>query len=121
MALYLMVAEYLHFVHRFMSSLSVIRSVTVCTSHRILFCDQTKSVVKGVASDTYGGDQRCIQNFGGETKGRRLLGRSWHKRYDAIKMDLKDIERGFMDFIHLARDMETFLALVKKVMNIRVL
>jgi hypothetical protein len=83
MVLYLMVAKYLHFVHRLMRLLCVIRSVMVCTFHHILFCDQTEKVVKGVASDTYGGDERCIQNFGGETKGRSLLGRSWHKQYDA--------------------------------------
>jgi len=34
------------------------------------------------------------KEFGGETKGRRLLGRSWHIGYDAIKTDLKEIEEG---------------------------
>jgi len=62
---------------------------------------------KGVASDSYGGDERCIKSFGGETKGRRLLGKSWHKRYVTIKTDLKEIGRCFMDFIRLAQDRKT--------------
>ena len=53
---------------------------------------------KGVASDTYRGDEKCVQ---------RLFGRSWLEVCDAIKMDLKEIERGFMNFIHIAQDRGT--------------
>jgi hypothetical protein len=39
---------------------------------------------------------------------------------DNIKMDLREIGWGGMDWIHLAQDMDQWLALVNTVMNLRV-
>jgi hypothetical protein len=38
---------------------------------------------------------------------------------DNIKMDLRDLEWGSMDWIHLAQDRDQWRALVKTVMNLR--
>ena len=42
----------------------------------------------------YGGEERCIQGFGGETKGKRPLGRPRRRWEDNIKMDLQEMEWG---------------------------
>jgi hypothetical protein len=55
----------------------------------------------------------------GRTEGRRPLGRSRRKWEDNIKMDLQ--EMGWdMEWIELAQDRDTWLALVNAVMNLRV-
>jgi hypothetical protein len=38
----------------------------------------------------YGGKERCIQDFGRETEGRRPLGRPRRRWDDNIKMDIKE-------------------------------
>jgi hypothetical protein len=51
--------------------------------------DQIKEDDMGRPCSTHGRDEKCIQNFGWVTDGRRLLrrpGRTWE---DNIRMDLK--------------------------------
>jgi hypothetical protein len=38
---------------------------------------------------TYGGEERCIQIFGGETRGKQTTRRRWE---DNIKMNLQEME-----------------------------
>jgi hypothetical protein len=47
----------------------------------------------GICS-TYGGEQRCIQGFGGKPEGMRSLGRPRRRWEDNIKMDLQEMECG---------------------------
>jgi hypothetical protein len=54
-------------------------------------------------------------------QGKRPLGRHRQRWEDYIKMDLRRIGRVNMDWIHLAQDREQWRALVKIVMNLRVL
>jgi hypothetical protein len=56
----------------------------------------------------------------GRPEGRRPLGRPRHRWEDNIKMDLKETGFEDMDWIHLARDRDTWWALVNTVMNLRV-
>jgi hypothetical protein len=56
----------------------------------------------------------------GELKGKRPLGRPRHKWKDDIKMDLRGIEWGFIDWFHMARETDKWRASVNTVMNIRV-
>jgi len=42
----------------------------------------------GVASDNYGGEERCVQGLMGKPDGERLLGRYRHSWGDDIKMDI---------------------------------
>ena len=67
-----------------------------------------------------GGEERCIQGFGGEPEGKRALGRPRRRWEDNIKMDLQEVGCGGMDCIEVAQDRDRWRALVNPVMNIRV-
>jgi hypothetical protein len=56
----------------------------------------------------------------GKPEGRRPLGRTRRKWEDNIKMDLREVGWGGMDWISLAEDRDTWRALVNAVMNLRV-
>jgi hypothetical protein len=56
----------------------------------------------------------------GKPEGKRPLGRPRRMWEDNIKMDLRDIELGGMDWILLAQDRDQWRALVNTVMNLRV-
>jgi hypothetical protein len=56
----------------------------------------------------------------GRPEGRRLLGRPRHGWEDNIKMDLREIGFGDVDWINWAQDRDRWLALVNTVMNLRV-
>jgi hypothetical protein len=56
----------------------------------------------------------------GKPEGRRPLGRPRRRWEDNIKMDLREIRFGDVDWIHWARDRDRWRALVNTVMNLRV-
>jgi hypothetical protein len=56
----------------------------------------------------------------GRPEGRRPLGRSRCRWEDNIKMDLREIGFGDVDWIHLAQDRDGWQALVNMAMNLRV-
>jgi hypothetical protein len=56
----------------------------------------------------------------GRPEGRRPLGRPRRRWEDNIKMDLREIEFGDLDWIHWAQDRDRWRALVNTVMNLRV-
>jgi hypothetical protein len=56
----------------------------------------------------------------GKPEGMRALGRPRHRWVDNIKMDLREIGWGGMDWICLAQDKDQWRALVNTVMNLRV-
>jgi hypothetical protein len=56
----------------------------------------------------------------GRPKGRRPLGRPSRRWEDNIKMDLREIGFGDVDWIHWAQDRGRWRALVNTVMNLRV-
>ena len=66
------------------------------------------------ACSTYGGEERCIQGFGG------TLGRPRRRWEDNIKTDLQKVGWGGMDWIELAQDSDRWHALVNAVMNLPV-
>ena len=53
-------------------------------------------------------------------EGKRPLGRPKHKWEDNIKVDLREVGCGGMDWMKLAQDRDRWRALVEAVMNIRV-
>jgi hypothetical protein len=57
----------------------------------------------------------------GKPEGKRPLGRSRHRWEDNIRMDLREMGWGGMDWIDLAYDRDQCRALVNTVMNLRVL
>jgi hypothetical protein len=56
----------------------------------------------------------------GKPEGRRPLGRPRRRWKDNIKMYLREIGFGVVDWIDLARDRDRWRALVNTVMNLRV-
>ena len=55
----------------------------------------------------------------GKTEERRPLGRP-RRRWVNIRMDLQDVGCGYMDWIGLAQDIDSWPTLVSAVMNLRV-
>jgi len=60
-----------------------------------------------------------IARTGEKPEGKRPLGRS-RGRWDDIRMDLTEVRREVVDWIHLAQGRDQWWALVNMVMNIRV-
>jgi hypothetical protein len=56
----------------------------------------------------------------GKPEGRRPLGRPKHRWVDDIRMDLKEIGWGGVNWIRLAQDRKRWRALVNSVLNLRV-
>jgi len=55
-----------------------------------------------------------------EPEGKRPLGRPRRRWVDNIRMDLQEVGYGYMDWIGLAQDRDSWRTLVSVVMNIRV-
>jgi len=56
----------------------------------------------------------------GKSEGKRPLGKHRRRWEDYMKMDLKELGCGGLDWIELAQDRDRWLALVNAVMNLRV-
>jgi len=56
----------------------------------------------------------------GKPEGRRPMGRPRRRWVDNIRMDLQEVECGYMDWIGLAQDRDRWRTLVSAVMNLRV-
>jgi hypothetical protein len=56
----------------------------------------------------------------GKPGGKRQLAGTRRRRVDDIKMDLREIGWGGMDWVDLSQDRNRWRALVKTVMNVRV-
>jgi hypothetical protein len=57
----------------------------------------------------------------GKPEGKRPLGRPRRRWGNGIRMDLREIGWGSVDWIHLAQDRDRWRAVVNTVMNLRVL
>jgi hypothetical protein len=57
----------------------------------------------------------------GKPEGKRPLERPRHRWEDGIRMDLREIGWGNVDWIQLAQERDRWWALVNTVMNLRVL
>jgi len=56
----------------------------------------------------------------GKLEGKRPLGRPWRRWVDNIRVELQEVECGYMDWIGLAQDRDEWRRLVSAVMNFRV-
>jgi len=67
------------------------------------------------------GEERGVYRFlVGKLEGRRPLGRPRLRWVDNIRMDLQEVGCGYMDWIGLAKDRDSWRTLVSAVMNLRV-
>jgi hypothetical protein len=57
----------------------------------------------------------------GKPEGKRPLGRPKRRWEEWIRMDVREIDWGAVEWIHLAQDREPWRALVNAVMNLRIL
>jgi hypothetical protein len=70
----------------------------------------------------YIGEERKVYKvLVGKPEGRRPLGRPRHRWEDGVRMDLREIGLGGVDWIRLAQDRDQWQAVVSVVMNLRVL
>jgi hypothetical protein len=56
----------------------------------------------------------------GKPEGRRPLGRPRHRWEDNSRIDLREVECGFVDWMELAQDRDRWRALVSAEMNLRI-
>jgi hypothetical protein len=67
------------------------------------------------------GEERGVyRNLVGKPDGRRSLGRTRRRWVDNIRMDLQEVGCGYMDWIGLTQDRDSWRTLVSAVMNLRV-
>jgi hypothetical protein len=98
------------------------KELVLCTPHEISF-----RVIKSRRLRWEGHVERMGDRKGAhralvrKPAGRRTLGRPRHRWKDNIKMDLREVGWGGMDWINLAQDRDRWRALVNTVMNLRVL
>jgi hypothetical protein len=68
------------------------------------------------------GEDRTVYGvLKGKPEGKRPLGRPRRRWEDGIRMDLREISWGSVDWIQLAQDRDRWRAVVNAVMNLRVL
>jgi hypothetical protein len=75
----------------------------------------------GRACGTHGRGEKRVHGFGGKTRRKRPVGRPRRIWEDGIKLDLREIGWGVVEWIHLIQDRDRWQALVNAVMNLRVL
>jgi len=67
------------------------------------------------------GEEREVYRVSvGKPEGKRSLGRPRRRWVDNIRMDLQEVGCGYMDWIGLAQDRDSWRTLVSAVMNLRV-
>jgi hypothetical protein len=72
------------------------------------------------ACSTNGEKKSTYRILVGKLEGKRPIGRPSRRWEDNIRMDLREIGWGRMDWIDLAQDRDQWRALVNTVMNLRV-
>jgi hypothetical protein len=68
-----------------------------------------------------GEERKVYKVLVGKPEGKRPLGRPRRKWEDGVRMDVREISLGGVDWIRLAQDTDRRRAVVSAVMNLRVL
>jgi hypothetical protein len=68
-----------------------------------------------------GEERKVYKVLVGKPEGKRPLGRPRRMREDDIRMDLREIGLGVVDWIRLSQDRDRWRAVVSAVMNLRFL
>jgi len=67
----------------------------------------------------HGRCERCYKTLVGKPEGKRPLGRPRHRWEDNIRMDLREMMWGGVDWMHLGQNRGQWRALVNTGMNVR--
>jgi hypothetical protein len=67
-----------------------------------------------------GEKRNAYRILAGKPEGKRPLGKPRRRWNDNIKMDVREIGWGGMDWVHMAQDRDHWRAFVNTVMNLRV-
>jgi len=73
---------------------------------------------KDGACGTIGGEDKCVQGFGGETRGKEPLGRPKCRWDDDIKMDLKTVTCDGGEWIHMTQGKVKWWTVVNMVIKL---
>jgi hypothetical protein len=92
-------------LHNLYSSLDIIRQIN---SRRMRWAG-------------HGRGEKRIEGFGGKTRRKEPLEKRRRRWKDGIKMDLREIGCGGVEWIRLAQDRDRWRVVVNAVMNLRVL
>jgi hypothetical protein len=68
-----------------------------------------------------GEERKVYKVLMGKPEGKKPLGRPRHRWEDGIRMDVREIGLGGVDWIRLAQDRDGWRAVVSAVMNLRVI
>jgi hypothetical protein len=68
-----------------------------------------------------GEERKVYKVLVGKPKGKRPLGRPRHRWEDGIRMVLREIGLGGVDWVQLAQDRDRWRAVVSAVMDLRIL
>jgi hypothetical protein len=75
--------------------------------------------MRGVGPVARRGERRGVYRIlVGKPEGKRLLGRPRHRWEDNFKVDLQEVECGYMDWIELTQDRDRWRTLVNAVENL---
>ena len=74
----------------------------------------------GWACGAYGRREGVYRVLVGKPEGKRPLGKLRRRWVDNIRMDLQEVECGYMAWIGRAQDRDSWRTLVSAVMNLRV-
>jgi hypothetical protein len=96
-------------LHNFYSSPNIIRQIK---SRRMMWAGYVARM---------GEERNVYKVLVGKPEGKRPLGRPRHRWEDGIRMDLREIGWGDVEWIQLPQDRDRWRALVNTVMNLQVL
>jgi hypothetical protein len=82
---------------------------------------QIKENEVGGTCGTHGRGQKSAQGFDGKARRKEPLGRPRRRWEDGIRINLREIGCGSVDWIQLAKDRDRWRVLVNTVMNLWVL
>jgi hypothetical protein len=100
-----------------MNSSSITRSVPLT---QYFAGDKTEKNEMGGACSEDGEERDVYRVWVGKPEGKRPQGRPTRRWEDNIKMDLRDVGCGSMDWIELDQDRDRWRAIVNAAMNLRV-
>ena len=117
-----------HGTRRFITALTSVRQLSSPYTHiqrpELLtqYCadDKIEKNEMGWTCGTYGGGEGVYKVLVGKPEGTSPLGRPRRRWVDNIRMDLRRVGCGYMDWIGLAQDRYSWRTFVSAVMNLRV-